>query len=189
MYTRNLTVREFYTSIPSTLRITQFFVEGVVTKNDRMATSAMEELLRRGDSDTVVYLLGEFIQHDTITKDDAVGTMIVSALADNEHDAVLRHYGTEMLRALQLITPIRWAEMSTSGYERARRSGVVLHARPWARQFFSFLGDDEVENSRRIYREYCWFTATALRGEGREPIDPTHDWVVQHIDPSPWMVK
>ena len=54
MLYKNLTVKELYASIYDTQTIESFFLKGLEKDNDRLAVSAMEELILRGDTDKVI---------------------------------------------------------------------------------------------------------------------------------------
>ena len=111
MYTKNLTVREMYASISATSVIVDFFRKGLEMDNDRLAVSAMEELLRRGDSDYVVSCLSEAFQKNQVRLGSVMSTLIANSLVESARtvDPFLSKYGKAILSGKCEGGPREWA--------------------------------------------------------------------------------
>ena len=111
MYTKNLTVREMYASIYVTSVIVEFFKKGLEMNNDRLAISAMEELLRRGDTDYIVEGLDNAFEKEQIMSQSTMVTLIGNSLKDGARDVdpMLQKYGKGLLRG-DFMGPRKWVQ-------------------------------------------------------------------------------
>lgn len=99
MISRNLTVRELYASIPATQTIYSFYTEGLKEDNDRLAVSAMEELIRRGDTDLVMRGLKNAFDNKEIKLGTTTTSMIARSLMDVDRtNSLLRRFGEFLSR-------------------------------------------------------------------------------------------
>ena len=132
MYTENLTVKEMYASIKSTDFIAELFEKGLAMNNDRLAVSAMEELLLRGDSDLIVEALNKAFASGWIVKNSPLVALIARSLFENagEVDPILQHYGKGLFR--EFLSPSEWIRAHAERYRKVPRCGAVTKARPWA---------------------------------------------------------
>lgn len=101
MLYKNLTVKELYASIPVTQTIESFFLTGLEMDNDRLAVSAMEELILRGDTDKVFMGLQKAFECDYIKAKTTTATMIARSLSESCRgiDPVLHRFGKFLFKA------------------------------------------------------------------------------------------
>ncbi|MBR5938996.1 hypothetical protein IKZ77_00365 [Candidatus Saccharibacteria bacterium] len=83
MLYKNLTVKELYASIYDTRTIESFFLKGLEKDNDRLAVSAMEELILRGDTDMVARGLREAFERGDVKVKSTTATMIARSLSES----------------------------------------------------------------------------------------------------------
>ena len=109
MYTKNLLVKEMYASIGATDFIKELFEKGLEMGNDRLAVSAMEELLRREDTDLIHKCLNEAFAKEQMVQGSSLVTLIASSLLDGARgvDPVLCSYGKGLLRG-EFMGPQEW---------------------------------------------------------------------------------
>lgn len=133
MYTKNLTVREMYASIGDTNYIVELFQKGLEINNDRLAVSAMEELLRRGDTDFIAKGLNHAFEQGQLTPKSTLVTLIANSLMDGarEVDPILQRYGKGLLRG-ELMGPYQWIANHADQFRKVPKCGVVKNAQPWA---------------------------------------------------------
>lgn len=79
MYIKNLTMKELFQTF-DTLRITEFFIDGMRRQTDGLAIVALEELNRRGDSDSIWKGLKIASEENLIQKDGTFATTLINAL-------------------------------------------------------------------------------------------------------------
>ncbi len=135
-YTEYLTVKELYATIADTQFIASLFKKGLKRNNDRLAVSAMEELLRRGDSDMIVYALNDAFASKLMVKGSPLVTLISNSLLENAHEinTILYHYGKGLRRG-DFMGPSDWIRTHADWFKRVHCSGDVRRARPWATQY------------------------------------------------------
>ena len=133
MYTKNLTVREMYASIGSTDFIVTLFKEGLTMNNDRLAVSAMEELLHREDSESIVECLEDAFRQQQIAAGSSLVNLIANSLSDGarEIDPILCNYGKGLIRG-EFVGPSEFVRNHAEQYRKCYRSGAVRKAKPWA---------------------------------------------------------
>ena len=137
MLYKNLTVKELFATLYATQDVVELFEKGLRRNNDRLAGSAMEELIRRGDTDSVVKTLDEFYAKDEGRHiPEASGTLFVLMrdLADScrKEDALLGIYANE---GAHLYSPTEWIKQNAERFKKVYRSGAVINAKPWAKQY------------------------------------------------------
>ncbi len=122
MYTKNLTAREMYASIGATDFIVTLFKEGLAVNNDRLAVSAMEELLRRGDSDLITERLEDAFKQQQMVAGSSLVYLIGSSLFDDarEIDPILHAYGKGLLRG-EFVSPSEFARNHAKQYPEILR--------------------------------------------------------------------
>lgn len=133
MYTKNLTVKEMYASIGATSFIVELFKKGLEMNNDRLAVSAMEELLRRGDTDLIAESLNHAFEQNQVVLGSTMATLIGSSLMDGarEPDPILHRYGKGLLCG-EFMGPYEWVRNHADQFQKVPRCGVVKNAQPWA---------------------------------------------------------
>lgn len=101
MLYRNLTVKELYASIYDTQTIESFFLKGLEKDNDRLAVSAMEELILRGDTDKVFEGLKAAFERGDIKVESTMATMIARSLSESCRgvDPFLHKFGKFLFKA------------------------------------------------------------------------------------------
>ena len=101
MLYKQLTVKELYASIPVASIIESFFRTGLEIDNDRLAVSAMEELILRGDTDKVCYGLREAFERGDIKAKTTTTTMIARSLSESCRgiDPFLHQFGKFLFKA------------------------------------------------------------------------------------------
>ena len=98
---KNLTVKELYASIPDTSVINSLFLEGLRENNDRLAISAMEELILRGDTDLITEGLDNAFKNKEIRINTTMSTLIARSLTESCRgvDPLLQRFGKSLFRA------------------------------------------------------------------------------------------
>lgn len=101
MLYKNLKVKELYTSIPCTQTIDSLFRMGLEIDNDRLAVSAMEELILRGDTDIVRQRLQQAFERGNIKVKTTTATMIARSLTEScrDVDPILYRFGKFLFKA------------------------------------------------------------------------------------------
>ncbi len=79
----NLSVSSLYASIPTTKTIESFFLLGLELDNDRLAVSAMEELIRRDDTEMIIIGLRQAFERGTVQAKTTMATMIGRSLSES----------------------------------------------------------------------------------------------------------
>ena len=156
MYTKNLTVREMYTSISDTDFIVQLFAKGLAMNNDRLAVSAMEELIRRGDTDRIVYTLDEAFAKNLMVMGSPLTIILATSLFENarEEDAILSHYG-KALRKGEFMGPTAWITSRAGYYQRFYLCGAVRRAKSWSKPFVTPADKLEKTSDQEPASEKC----------------------------------
>lgn len=115
-YMKMLTVKEVYASIFETSVIDEFFRKGLELDNDRLAISALEELILRGDTDLIVYSLNQAFEKGQIKKGSVVLSLLARVLSTEcrKADPYLGRYGKTLLQGA-FMSPSEWAR--TEGYK------------------------------------------------------------------------
>ena len=133
-YTENLTVSELYESI-ATDTIDNLFRLGLKTKNELLAVSAMEELLRRGDNDMVVDGLNDAFDSDWTIAGSPTHILIANSLAENAMitDSLLCSYGKALRRTF--MKPTDWARANADRLRKFPLAKAVRDANPWVAQY------------------------------------------------------
>ena len=110
-YTKLLTVKEVYASIYKASVIDEFFRKGLELDNDRLAISALEELILRGDTDLIVYSLNQAFEKGQIRKESALLSLLARVLSTEcrRVDPFLDRYGKALLQGA-FMSPSEWAQ-------------------------------------------------------------------------------
>lgn len=123
---------ELYASLPRTTTIAEFFEHGIRLENDRLAVSALEELIRREALDLIVDELDWAFDRANMANQPASVSLIASTLRNScrELDPILCHYG-KYLQIGYCIGPTQWLK------ENADDLSNVLRRRPkpWAKPY------------------------------------------------------
>ena len=109
MYSKNLTVKELYSSIFKSDYIAKLFADGLAMNNDGLAISAAKELMERGDYLIVRDTLDEAFDSGVIVKESSLISLLGRTLMDNTRglDPILCHYGGGLLRG-DYMGPSKW---------------------------------------------------------------------------------
>lgn len=137
-YTKNLTIKEVYASIFKTSVIDEFFRKGLELDNDRLAVSALEELILRGDADLIVESLNNAFEKGQMKQGGSTISLIGRILKNGCHevDPILGHYGGGLLRG-EFMSPSEWLHKNRERYLDPYRGGsIVANAKPWAAKEF-----------------------------------------------------
>ena len=134
-YTEHLTVKELYATITDSQLIASLFEKGLKQNNDRLAVSAMEELLRRGDTDKIAYKLEKAFSSNWMTKESTLVIMIANSLFENAHDVdpLLCHYGKALRR--EFVSPTHWVCTHANEFNGHPRGYEAMNAHSWAYPF------------------------------------------------------
>ena len=118
-YTKLLTVKEVYASIYKASVIDEFFRKGLELDNDRLAISALEELILRGDTDLIVYSLNQAFEKGQIQKESTLMSLLARVLATEcrQADPFLDRYGKALLQGT-FMSPSEWAKTSMQAGKR-----------------------------------------------------------------------
>lgn len=135
MLTKNLTTKEMYASIPETQVIVEFFKKGLEINNDRLAVSAMEELILRGDTDYIAYALNEAFEKGWVREGSTMISMIGRSLKDGcrEADGVLCRYGDGLTKG-DFCGPFDWIVQHATDWGEDPRAGLLRKAKKWVRE-------------------------------------------------------
>ena len=169
MLTKNLTTKEMYASIPVTKFVVDLFEKGLEIHNDRLAISAMEELILREDTDFIAYSLNRAFEKGQISRGSTMVAMIGRSLKEGcrDVDGVLCLYGGALLRG-DFEGPLDWVKHHAHEWVRCPKSGYLKRSKIWARQFFPPQIKDtagSLENLDRTAEEN-------LRQNGLESVSP-----------------
>ncbi|MDO4753213.1 MAG: hypothetical protein Q4A36_03220 [Candidatus Saccharibacteria bacterium] len=136
MLYKNLTVRELLATLPMTEDIVEFFDKGLRRGNDRLAGSAMEELIRRGETGLIVETLDKFYKGSYTNKSDSTLFVLMADLAEScrEEDALLGNYASH---GIQDCGPTEWIRQNAERFKKFYRSGAVVNAKPWAKKYLT----------------------------------------------------
>ena len=98
MLYRNITMGELFDNTPYTETINLLFTEGLRTGNHRLAISAMEELIRRGETKLVEEGLNKACENGEIKVNSTMSKTIAHSCAeDGIDDAFLRRFGKYLI--------------------------------------------------------------------------------------------
>ncbi len=137
MLYKNLMIKELYATMPMTEDIVEFFDKGLRRGNDRLAGSAMEELIRRGETGLIVETLDRFYEDpEAVDKYKDTMFMLMRDLSEccRKEDALLGCYAS---RGVQNCGPTEWIKQNAEQFKKCYRSSAVLMAKPWAKQYIS----------------------------------------------------
>ena len=129
--TKNLLVSEMFASIANMDIIAHFFEMGLKINNDRLAVSAMEELIRRDEVNVVVQKLNEAFENGLIVPESSLVALIGNALAFDGHCS-LCEYGDCLLRG-EYLSPQEWIHKNEHLEEAfvERREGITSNTDEW----------------------------------------------------------
>jgi len=139
MLYKNLTVKELFATMYVTEDVVELFEKGLRRGNDRLAGSAMEELIRRGDTESIVKVLDDFYAEDEgkyISGVSATLFVLMRDLADScrKEDALLSSYAGKGIRPQG---PTEWVKQNAERFKKVYRSGAVRNAKPWAKKYLA----------------------------------------------------
>ena len=98
MLCRNITVKELFASIPDSDYIAYFFDLGLAIGSSQLAVSAMEELMVRSDTITVITVLQLASENGGLQLGTSITTMIARSLSEYREDPILCRYGKALLK-------------------------------------------------------------------------------------------
>ncbi len=104
MYTKNLTVRELFTTLKTNSEdkmeptVLSFFVQGLHYNNDSMAISALEELRKRGDYDLIMRAISDACDDGVIIDNSVFFITLAHSLRNfgRDEDPFLLRYGKRL---------------------------------------------------------------------------------------------
>lgn len=185
-YTEHLTVRELYATIADTQLIASLFEKGLKQNNDRLAVSAMEELLRRGDTDKIAYKLDKAFSSSWMVKGSPLVIMIANSLFENAHevDPLLCHYGKGLRR--EFVSPTHWICAHASEFNGRPRGYEAMNAHGWAYPFIwpepslSYYNDASADHSGQDTDEDIASAATDVEKDitKTNATRPKRPWIV-----------
>ena len=145
MLYKNLTAKELFSSIYVTRDVVELFAMGLERGYDRLAGAAMEELLRRGDTDSIVKSLDYFYEKaDFPFPHRHVTTLflLMRDLSENcrKEDAILGIYAAQ---GVNLYGPTDWIKQNAERFKKVYRSGAVKNAKPWVREWLALDNEGE----------------------------------------------
>ena len=134
MLYKDLTVRELCASICVTKTVNELFKKGLEARNSQLAIPALEELIRRGDSDLIAKSLDQAFDNGWLVKGDALVGAIGMLLFGNveKMDPILFRYSKALLFCDRFMGPSAWVRTQAERYRRFYRCGMVKNAKPWA---------------------------------------------------------
>ncbi len=144
-YTKNLTVKELYASIFPTPVIDDFFRTGLELDNDRLATSALEELITRKEADMIVRSLNYAFEESFMKEKSSTISMIGRILKNScrELDPFLGYYGAGLLRG-DFMGPSDWIYENREKYlENYHGSSIMVNAKTWVLEALKKSVSDE----------------------------------------------
>ena len=163
MLYKQLTVKELYASIPATSIIESFFRTGLEIDNDRLAVSAMEELILRGDTDKVCHGLREAFERGDIKAKTTTTTMIARSLSESCRgiDPFLHSFGKFLFKAKGL-DPFREFVESGAGKDAFQKPA----SKSGSEELQKFCKDTDIESVVRRFGKYLNLDDVAPDGEG-----------------------
>lgn len=135
MLYKDLKARELFSTMLVTEDVAELFGMGLYRDNDRLAGSAMEELVRRDRTDLIVEKLEDLYQKTPdILSYERILFILMRDLNDccREKDPVLGLYAKE---GVSLKSPTEWLVENAKYFKETRRSGIARDAKPWARKY------------------------------------------------------
>lgn len=163
MLYKQLTVKELYASIPVTSIIESFFRTGLEIDNDRLAVSAMEELILRGDTDKVCHGLREAFERGDIKAKTTTTTMIARSLSESCRgiDPFLHKFGKFLFKA-KGPDPFREFVESGAGKDAFQKPA----SKSGSEELQKFCKDTDIESVVRRFGKYLNLDDVAPDGEG-----------------------
>ena len=79
----NLSIEEFYASIPDSNFIADLYSQGMVDRNAIMAVTAQNELIKRGDVDLVTSILHEALNEGMFSSDSSFTQLVATGLIEH----------------------------------------------------------------------------------------------------------
>lgn len=110
VYFNNLTVRELYASMPDVDDVSALFRFGIRIANDRMAVSAMEDLIRRKAYHDIIDVIDEaFEEGDSLVQGSSLVSLMMRSLAESTkgNETYLGAYARAVLGG-QFVGPSAW---------------------------------------------------------------------------------
>ena len=138
MLYKNLTVKELYASIYDSQTINFFFIKGIEKENDRLAVSAMEELIIRGEYDLVLAGLNWGIEKGYITPGTTMSSMIARSLTESGRNA-----DPFLLRLGRFIPKAKTSNFIKELIESAGEDMTFLSGSEQIKQFVSSMSESE----------------------------------------------
>ena len=125
MYFNNLTVREMYASITNPDDVTGLFRLGIRINNDRLAVSAMEELIRLKAYHDIVDVIDQAIENDdSLRPGSTLFSMMMNSLVESTegNETHLGAYARAVLDG-QFMGPRAWLNENPEKYLSDPRLG------------------------------------------------------------------
>ena len=136
MLYKNLTAREMFAAMRDTKDVAELFKKGLRCDNDRLAGSAMEELIRRGDTEAIIEVLDDFYKEDG---GDPESSTILFILMRDLADSCRKEAGFLSVYASTAphsYGPTEWFKRkATKHLEKANRSGAIESSKTKAKQY------------------------------------------------------
>lgn len=124
MYTNNLNVRELYASMSNPEDVVSLFRYGIRINNDRLAVSAMEDLIRRKDYADIADVIDKAITDDLLVPGSTLCSMMMRSLAESTkgNETYLGAYARAVLSG-QFTGPRAWLRENPEKYRPDLRLG------------------------------------------------------------------
>lgn len=123
MIYKTLTTKELYASIPRTETISQMMRDGIEQGSTQLAVSAMEELIRRGDTNLVSENLDIGLKNQQLKPGTSIYIMIANALMEDRSNQLLYELGKNLLRlSTETKSPVHSLADITCGAEKLKET-------------------------------------------------------------------
>lgn len=134
MLYRDFTVREMCESICVTKTVNELFKNGLEINDGRLAIPALEELIRRGDSDIIAKSLDQAFDKGWLTREHSFTMVVEASLFINiwDVDPFLFEYSDDFLRGAFYGGPSAWVRTQAKKFRKYYQCGKVRNAKPWA---------------------------------------------------------
>ena len=151
---KNLTVKELYSSIPSTETIAFLMKAGLEQGSTQLAVSSMEELLLRGDQDIVHETLKNAIDDGTLKLCTSMSAMVARSLMEShDTDPFTRIIGKGLLQETPEDMEKTVDEAFAARFGRIPHSGQAIEAEKLLGLYFRRKTAEEILKMNTSFRE------------------------------------
>lgn len=134
MLYKDFTIKEMCANIFVTKTVNELFKNGLEIHDSRLAIPALEELIRRGDTDIIAKSLDQAFDNGWLTKENPFSMVIAASLFINvkDIDLILFEYSKDFLCGEFGAGPSAWVRTQAKRFQRVYQCGMVRNAKPWA---------------------------------------------------------